>query len=47
MSLSPVIHDSRRRSASQQGGGHTPSSMVGQDEMAETSEIVDPRQASG
>ncbi|RYC90178.1 hypothetical protein BFJ63_vAg6888 [Fusarium oxysporum f. sp. narcissi] len=45
--LDPVIHDSRRRSASQQGGGHTPSSMVGQDEMAETSEIVDPRQASG
>uniref|UniRef100_A0A0D2Y698 Zn(2)-C6 fungal-type domain-containing protein n=1 Tax=Fusarium oxysporum (strain Fo5176) TaxID=660025 RepID=A0A0D2Y698_FUSOF len=45
--LDPVINDSRRRSASQQGGGHTPSSMVGQDEMAETSEIVDPRQASG
>lgn len=47
MCLSPVINDSRRRSASQQEGGHTPRSMVGQDELPYASEIVDLGQASG
>ncbi|KLP12975.1 uncharacterized protein LW94_1848 [Fusarium fujikuroi] len=45
--LDPVINDSRRRSASQQEGGHTPRSMVGQDELPYTSEMVDLGQASG
>ncbi|KAF5980130.1 hypothetical protein FBULB1_5374 [Fusarium bulbicola] len=45
--LDPVINDSRRRSASQQEGGHTPRSMVGHDELPYTSEIIDPGQASG
>ncbi|KAI7764836.1 hypothetical protein LZL87_004041 [Fusarium oxysporum] len=45
--LDPVINDSRRRSTSQQEGGHTPSSMVGLDETGEISEAVEPRQSSG
>ncbi|KAF5597825.1 quinic acid utilization activator [Fusarium pseudocircinatum] len=45
--LDPVINDSRRRSASQQEGGHTPRSLVGHDELPYIGEIVDLRPASG
>ncbi|KAF5644094.1 quinic acid utilization activator [Fusarium sp. NRRL 52700] len=45
--LDPVINDSRRRSTSQQEGGHTPRSMVGHDELPYAGENVDFRPGSG
>ncbi|KAF5669058.1 fungal specific transcription factor factor domain-containing protein [Fusarium denticulatum] len=45
--LGPVINDSRRRSASQQGEGHTPRSLVNHDELPSIGEIVHLRPTSG
>ena len=43
---SPVIRDSRQRSASQQMTRHTPNSMVGLPDMAETIDCMQPGPSS-